>query len=31
VVVQPARAVGWAWLLVYDWGGWPTTTDLSPA
>jgi hypothetical protein len=24
VVVQPVRAVRWAWLLVYGWSCWPT-------
>ena len=29
VVVQPARAVRRAWLLVYGWACWPTTTIRS--
>ena len=28
-VVQPARAVSWAWSLVNGWGCWPTTTIRS--
>ena len=27
--MQPARAIRWAWLLVYGWGCWPTTTIRS--